>query len=200
MRKLLLVSVFALLTFSSCICAKYVEAEDQNDLRWNAGDINLGGKFAYSSSSQGDSKDSELKLRPSVGFLLSDKVELAGSLGFNSGKTENGSFEDKWNSISVGPSIRYFPCNDWRLLPYVEGGVNYESYTYDTADYKQTGFGVNAGLGVDYFVTKNIALTAGWTAASYQSLSDDRDGVDDINTFNISANTNRFRLGFVWRF
>lgn len=202
MKKLLLISVLAMMCFSSCICVKEVKPEDTSLLRWNRGDVNFGGKLAYGSESQGDIKESELKVKPSLGFLVSDNFEVGGEIGFSSGKNESGSFEDKWSSLSVGPYFRYYYCDEYRLIPYLEGGVNYISNDFDNGslDYKQSGFNINAGLGVNYFINERFALTAGYTFAEYQSLSDDRDGVENLNSFNAKLNTNRFSIGGRFRF
>ncbi|WP_406683830.1 porin family protein [Seonamhaeicola sp. MEBiC1930] len=200
MKKLMFISVLSILTLSSCICTKYAAAEDEGALRWNAGDWNAGGKFAYNSSTQGDIKDSEIKLAPRLGTFVSDNLELGVESRFSTSKSESGSFEDKWNSVSVGPYLRYIYCDEYRLLPYVDFGVNYLSNNYKTADYKQTGLDVSAGLGVDYFVNEWLVLGVGYTGVSYQNLNDSRDGVDDISSLNAKFNTNRLNFGLKARF
>ena len=121
---------------------------------FSKGDTILEGTASYSTSTAtGNPKTMDFS--PSIGYFLSDKFAVGAQLGLGSTKTDS----DKSNSTSYGVFARCYVLNVGDHLKAFSqldlGGSNATS----TADIKTTQFGVNVGLGLNYFLSKKLAIT-----------------------------------------
>ncbi|UIR57241.1 porin family protein [Sphingobacterium sp. SRCM116780] len=165
-----------------------------------------GNLSANTSDDKGDKeKTSTFNFNPSVGYFVSDKFAVGLDFNFGNHKeTDYSGSEDtyaKSNKFGVGAYGRYY---------FLELGSRFKTYAQLAAGYNQTtgeinngtttvdipkskGFGAGAGLGVNYFVTSNIAINFGLTdLLSYHS--EKPEGGKSQNTFN--ANINSFNNFF----
>ncbi|MEO1260663.1 MAG: outer membrane beta-barrel protein [Bacteroidota bacterium] len=72
--------------------------------------------------------------------------------------------QQKVRSIEVDPFVRYYFFRKNKFMPYVFAGADYTHYTLDTEAlgvvYQEGRIQVSAGMGLDYFITQNVALEA----------------------------------------
>ncbi|CDS92185.1 hypothetical protein FM120_35880 [Sphingobacterium faecium PCAi_F2.5] len=154
-----------------------------------------------------EKKTSTFNFNPSVGYFVSDKVAVG--LDFNIGNSKNTDYSAtadtyvKNNNFGIGAYGRYYFLDlSPRFKTYAQlsagynqfgGEINNGTTTTDIA--KTKGFGAGAGLGVNYFVTENIAINFGLTnLLSFNSKKVDVDGAKSSNEFN--ANINSFNNFF----
>jgi len=121
---------------------------------FSKGNTILEGTASYAAStSAGNPKTTDFS--PSIGYFLSDKFAVGAQLGFGSEKTDT----DKSSSTSYGVFARCYVLNVGdHLKAFTQldlGGSN----SSNTADVKTTQFGANVGLGLNYFLSKKLAIT-----------------------------------------
>ena len=118
-------------------------------------------------------------------------------MGFGTDKVENYGVVDSENidsSFGVGVFGRYYFAElGQRFKVYSELGVGYTSYKEETRlvsvvnENKGTGFGVNAGLGFNYFVTPKIAINFALAdVIGYNTYKPENR--DATNNFNVNVN------------
>lgn len=142
-------------------------------------------------SSNGNSNGFSFGLNPRAGYFVTNNFVTGLSvylyLGKSSGESTNvagiktSDSESSSNTLSVSPFVRYyFPSNKkLRFYTQLEGGIDtslsnkslYNSYNPTTGAFsysqeknfskKDSGFSANALIGVNYFLSKNVALNTG---------------------------------------
>ena len=74
---------------------------------------------------------------------------------------------------------------DLLVTTYGEFGIGYATANDKIADAKVNGFGAGVSLGINYFVTENIAINFGLAdILSYSSAKGDWSGAEAVNEFN----------------
>ena len=126
--------------------------------------------------------DATYTIAPSVGYFLTDKTAVGVSLSTTKNVT---------NTTSVGVFARHYFLNAGQNFKvYSQLGVNTNSAT-DVKSYVKA----DLGLGLNYFVTKNLALTTSLTSlASYN---------DQTSTFTLGFTDNPFSkttFGAIYKF
>ncbi len=153
-------------------------------------------------------KTNSFNFNPSVGYFVTDKIAVG--LDFNVGNNKKTTNVDqanesyvKGNSFGVGAYGRcYFLELGSRFKTYAQLGAGYAQADgkindgTNTIDVPKTkGFGANAALGINYFVTPKIAINFGLTdLLSFKTSKLDVDGAKSSNEFN--ANINSFNNFF----
>lgn len=200
MKKLLLtLTAVAGLTFAS----------QAQEFGFKKTDFIVEGNFSANAK---DNKTNKLKtnsfnFNPSVGYFVSDKVAVGLDFNFGNNKETNYSGANdiytKDSNFGIGAYGRYYFLDlGSRFKTYAQLAAGYNQNTGElnngttTVDVpKIKGFGANAGLGVNYFVTENIAINFGLTdLVSFKSKKADIDGAKSANEFN--ANINSFNNFF----
>ncbi len=164
-----------------------------------------------------DSKLTTFQFTPKVGYFVTDKVAVGIDFGFGQDQETTYPGVEKVvetdKAFSVGVFGRYYFLDlGSRFKAYTEAGVGYvdmkslrkvgSNPTGQTQG--MNGFGANAGVGVNYFLTDNIAINFALAdIISYQTLKADKDGSKpvsafsaNINVFNNFFNTAHFGLAF----
>ena len=103
-----------------------------------------------------------------------------------------------WSCVKNG---RYYftPADKFSLFGQLALGFGSEKYDDGADSVKASTFGVNAGLGLNYFLSSNFALQASWAGLGYNSHKLE-DADDSYNTFGLNANLTNINLGLVYKF
>lgn len=183
MKKVILsaMAVFAL---------SFANAQEGESFGFSEGNIIVEGNIGFGSTNDKntETKTSGFNFNPKAGYFISDDLAIGLELGFGSNKAEVAGTEvSKSSSVGIGAFARYYFLDlGARFKTYGEFGVGYNTENFKTpGDYKINTLGVGAGLGINYFVTDNIAINFGLTnILSYSSAKADVDGAEAENEFN----------------
>ncbi|UUV20790.1 porin family protein [Paenimyroides aestuarii] len=211
---------------SVAVLATSVAAQAQErTFGFNQGDVLLEGSLQANSEDNKleTVKTSEFNFTPKAGYFINDNFAVGLGLNFGSAKIENYSDvvadrnTQKANNVGFEVFGRYYFMDLNRFQPYGEVGIGYNSLggeisRYDeatsttiTRDLDKTNrFGVNATLGINYFVTPKIAVNFALSnVIGFNSSKMDTpnakattDFYANINNFNNFFDTATFGLTF----
>ncbi|UWY29069.1 porin family protein [Flavobacterium sp. TR2] len=144
---------------------------------------------------------------PKFGYFLNDKFAVGGQLSYSSNKVE--ATDEKTNIFGIGGFARYYvlELDKKRFKAYGEVGLGYGRNKYEspiTGTDNSNSLTANINVGLNYFVTKNIAVT--FTLAnllSYNSVSPENGPSSDTFQLNINLFENIFdqpKFGLLFRF
>ncbi len=178
-----------------------------------SGDIILTADANYTSTSQDDVKSSVFGLAPGVGYMMSDKLMLIGSVGISSGTVSAPGMEDvKISGLGLNAGVRYFftPADKFSLS--VGGQLGYASLSSNfggvdefgdpviySEDVKTSTISLNVPLGLHYFMNDNFAITATWGGLGYSSEKEDTDGAEAKNTFDLDLSMSAINFGLIYK-
>ncbi|PRD54715.1 outer membrane beta-barrel protein [Sphingobacterium gobiense] len=165
---------------------------------------------------QAEKKVSQFNFNPKFGYFVSDKIAVGLELTVGNSKTTDYSDETdvytKDNNFGIGAFGRYYFLEvGSRFKTYAELGAGYNQMGGELNDGAETtkldktkGFGVNAGVGANYFLTNNIALGFSFgNVIAFNSSKVDVDGAKaqtefstKFNQFDNFFNTAHFGLTF----
>lgn len=170
------------------------------------GNILLEGGIGFNSTKDknSDSKTNAFSISPKLGYFITDDFAIGVDAGYSTSKRERlGATTSEVNSFGAGVFGRYYFLElGNRFKTYTELGVGYDSTKDKLADVKSDGFGAGLSLGLNYFVTDNIAISFGLSdVISYRSAKVEGgeavSGFDgNINVFNNFFDTAQFGLTF----
>lgn len=157
-------------------------------------------------------KTSNFNFRPKAGYFLTDKIAVGVNLGFGSTTNDNKKtdLEKSTNSFGAGVFGRYYFLEvGSRFKTYAELNADYTSSSSKTKtanttvkDPKANGFGVNAGIGANYFLTEKIAVNfafanvIGYNTSKVKGAESVNEFGVNVNNFNNFFNTATFGLTF----
>lgn len=192
MKKLILlaVAVFAF-TFANA-------QEETTTYGFGEGDVFISGTVGFNSTKQGDFKSNGFTLAPKAGYFFTENIAIGLGLGYTSAKEEVGPLENKVNTLGFDVFGRYYftPASQFSLF----GELNLGYDTTDNDDFKVNTFGVDLGLGMNYWVSSNFALEAGLGVLGYSSAKADTNGAEATNTFQLLGDMQNISLGVLYRF
>lgn len=183
--------------------------EDFNNFEtfgFNHTDIMLEGSLGYNTSrdKNTDTKTNNFNFNPKVGYFVADNVAIGLEAGYNSFKKEVAGVNTRdAYALEAGVFARYYFLElGKRFKTYTELGVGFGSQKDKIGDIKAKGFGAGLDLGINYFVTENIAISFGLAnVLSYQHYKADGAETEssfnaDVNVFNNFFETAQFGLMF----
>lgn len=161
--------------------------------------IAVGGTFEFSSESNkiksgGNTIDGTTKTKfaiiPSVGYLISDKIEIGAGLGYDytSEKTPDPSDKDKSTTNSTGkivlaPYARYYKMMAGNVGLFGQGGIDFSAVSYGTEVKTASGtnktsesgteFAIRVRPGIIYFMNDKIAIEALWGGLGFETAGSD---------------------------
>ncbi|MEC4005557.1 outer membrane beta-barrel protein [Flavobacterium sp. SUN052] len=182
------------------------EKKESKEFGFSEGNVLVEGNLGFNSTNDKNTKEktNSFEFNPKVGYFLSDKFAVGVQLGFGSDKAEtNGADTDKNSNLNVGVFGRYYFLDlGQRFKTYAELGVNSNSGKTGLAEAKYTGLGVNAGLGINYFVSKSFAINFGLTDVLSYASNKYKGGetvsafTGNVNVFNNFFDTAKFGLTY----
>ena len=188
MNKLLL-SALAVCAFSF---SNAQETEVQ-EFGFSQGDIFVEGTMQFDSTNDKntETKTNAFTFTPKAGYFINDKFAAGLNLAIGSTKIEMpGVADDKSSNFGIRGFGRYYFLDlGKRFKTYTEFGVAYNNTELPTVDVNT--FGFDAGLGINYFIKKNIAITYGFSnILSYASTKADESGAKAVSSFGFGLNNN----------
>lgn len=142
-------------------------------------------------------KTTKFNFNPKAGYFVTDKIAVGVNLGFGSINTDNKKTDSETAGKSFGAGVfgRYY---------FLELGSRFKTYTELNADYttsrgeatfantttkgpRTNGFGVNAGIGANYFLTEKIAINFAFANVIGYNTSKTK-GAESINEFGFNVN------------
>ena len=192
-----------ILTVAAVFAMSFANAQDKKESKgfgFSGGDLFVEGNIATTSSNDKNSetKGSSFEFNPKAGYFLSDKFAVGVELGIGSGKTTvAGTDTAKSSNFNVGAFGRYYFLElGERFKTYTEFGFNLGSSKNGVATTVTTNtFNVNAGLGMNYFVTPKVAISFGLgNVLNFGSSKTDMAG--DKGSSNMAVNLNVFNNFF----
>ncbi|MFD2910170.1 outer membrane beta-barrel protein [Flavobacterium ardleyense] len=196
MKKVLLTAV-AVFAFS------FANAQEQEVSGFSQGSVFISGSVGFDSSTQGDAKSNDITFSPSFGYFVTENIALGARLDINSGSDDNGVAETKNSSFGANVFGRYYFTPASQFSVFGELAVGFGSGKFEPAvgpESKYNTFGVNAGVGVSYFLSSNFAIEAGWAGLGYNSEKADAPGAEAANTFGLNVDMSSLNLGLVYKF
>lgn len=178
------------------------EMNSAKGVTFESGDMFLEGSIKISTGGNVD----YYGFSPKFGYLLNDKVAVGAKLNYESSETET--TQTKVNVFGVGAFARYYflELDKKRFKAYGEAGLGFGRNKTEVEGLSDTDNSVTADItvGLNYFVTKNIAVTFVLAnMLSYNSVSPEEG--PSANTFQLNINLfeNIFdqpQFGLLYRF
>ena len=120
------------------------------------------------------SKVNTLEFMPAVGYFVADNFAVALSVDYIRSLQKN----YKSNQLSFMPTLMYYFPGESSFRPNVQAGFGYAVLKEKFNTYKESfsGYAYGAGLGLDYFISDNIAVGLGiqWIGTK-MTYSEDKD-------------------------
>lgn len=160
--------------------------------------------FSSKNDKNNDEKTNTFNFNPKVGYMLTDKFAVGASFEISNDKTKiDGETVDKVNGFYGGVFGRYYFLElGNRFKTYAEVGVGYDQVKDN--DVKAKGVAAGLNLGLNYFVTENIAISFNLgDVLSYRSGK--VDGAESVSEFDANINVfnnffNEAKFGLVYKF
>jgi opacity protein-like surface antigen len=203
MKKVLLsaLAVFAF-TFANA------QEEEKGNGGFSKGNVFVSGSFGFGSEKYGDFYDaSSFNFSPSIGYFVSENIAIGAMLKISSAENVEvnfgglGSFPvEKASSFGADIFGRYYFTPADKFSVFAQAAVGFGSNTYeDGGEFKASTFGINAGLGLSYFVSSKFAIEASWVGLGYNTFKFEDDS-ESLNNFGLNGNLSNINLGLVYKF
>lgn len=195
------------LTAAAIFAFGFANAQESTDGGFSKGSMFLSGSVGFDSSKQGDVKENNFTFSPAFGYFVTENIAIGGRLNVQSGKktmeVAGDELENKTSGFGLDVFGRYYwtPASQFSLFGELAAGFGTEkNKPAGGVEAKTNKFGVNAGVGVNYFLASNWALEAKWAALGYNSEKLDADGAEAKNTFGLNADLSNITLGLIYKF
>jgi len=199
--------ILSMLTFSFANAQQQEVDSEMNSAKgvtFEKGDMFLEGSIKISTGGETD----YYGFSPKFGYLLNDKFAVGAKLDYSSKKEETVP-ETKTNVFGVGAFARYYflELDKKRFKAFAEAGLGFGSNKTKIEgieDDTDNSITADITVGLNYFVTKNIAVT--FTLANvlaYNSVSPENGPSSDTFNLNINLFENIFdqpQFGLLYRF
>jgi len=203
-----------ILTVAAVFALSFANAQDKKESKgfgFSEGNIFVEGSINMTSTNDknADVKTNSMNLAPKAGYFVTDNFAVGIQLGIGSSKTSTaGTNTSKMSNFDFGAFGRYYFLDlGERFKTYTEFGFLVGSEKDGVgATVKTNTFDINAGLGMNYFVTPKVAISFGLSnvinyGTSKTDISGDKGSnhMDvNINVFNNFFNTPTF--GALYKF
>jgi opacity protein-like surface antigen len=194
-----------ILTLAAVFAFGFANAQDAKESSegFSKGDVFVTGAVGFGSESTGDVKSSGFEFSPAVGFFVTENIAIGARLGFNSSKEEEPGEDDlKRNSVGAEVFGRYYwtPASKFSLFGELAVGFGSDKIEQGPGEFTANFFGVNAGVGVNYFLSSNWSIEAGWAGLGYNSNDNGGDGAEQTNTFGLNVDLSTINFGLNYKF
>ncbi|KIX22095.1 hypothetical protein SY27_05365 [Flavobacterium sp. 316] len=204
MKKVLFAAV-AVFAFS------FANAQEEGEsFGFSEGDVFVEGNLSFGTNKDENAgteiKTNNFRFNPKGGYFIADKLALGVELGVGSSKEETtitgaGSTEETSNSFNAGVFARYYFLDlGQRFKTYAEAGLGFGSEKWEedgVETQKDTNFGLGIDLGIQYFVTSNVAINFGLSdVLSFESGKSEFPGGGETKNNSVNGNFNVFNNFF----
>jgi hypothetical protein len=160
------------------------------------------GALAFSTTDGGnDTKTTDFKIAPSVGYFLTDKVALGVNFGYGAGTTKAGTVTTEDNDmVELGAFARYYytPAKAFSIFNQV--GVSYATTNDKIAKLKNNSFSFHFAPGVNYFMSERVSVQATLGSISYSTSKADVAGAKSNSVLGVDLNLNSISFGLNYKF
>ncbi|GAA6766736.1 hypothetical protein AAFH68_26790 [Flavobacterium sp. CGRL1] len=179
------------------------EMNSAKGVTFQQGDMILEGSIKISTGGEND----YYGFSPKFGYLLNDKFAVGAKIDYSSNKEEATGI--KTNVFGIGAFARYYflELDKKRLKTYAEVGLGYGRNKTETplaGSDTDNSLTADINVGLNYFVTKNIAVTFVLAnVLAYNSVSPENGPSSDTFQLNINLFENIFdqpQFGVLYRF
>lgn len=193
-----------ILTVAAVFAFGFANAQDAKESSegFSQGDVYFSGSLGFNSSKQGDAKSNNVTFSPSAAYFVSPNIAIGARLTVESGKDEVGAAETKSSAFGADVFGRYYFTPATKFSVFAELAAGFGSDKTEDAlgnETKFNGFGVNAGVGVSYFLNSNFAIEAGWAGLGYNSRKADVSGADAANSFGLNVDLSSINFGLIYK-
>lgn len=188
-------------TVAAVLAFGFANAQDKEFKGFKQHDMFAEGAFSIRSSDSGSAPtdvSNSYSFTPKVGYMYTDKMAFGGFLDFSGTKYNN---NDKDRTYGIGVFARYYFLSlgdDNAFNAYGEVGLGYSNLKTEPSDPlleedTRSAFNANIDLGMNYFFTKNWAIS--FTLANILSYNNSNPEQGE-NTSDIEVNINLFNNFF----
>lgn len=205
----------SVLTLAAVAAFTFAAKAQQQTFGFQKGDVIIEGGVSVSTSDNKATqiKSSAVSLSPKAAYFINDKFAAGISVLYSGSKNDNYSGTPqttKTNFYGAGIFGRYYfwaPCQ--RLKVYGEADINYnqiqsksDNGTETSKGPKTTSYGIDGGIGANFFVSKNIAIgyqfanIIGFSTSKIPDYKASNSFHMNLNSFNNFFNSGQFSLTF----
>jgi len=194
-----------ILTLAAVFAFGFANAQEAKESSegFSKGDVFVTGGIGFGSETEGDFKESGFEFSPAVGFFVTEKIALGARINLTSGKFEEPLEEDeKFNSFQAEVFGRYYwtPASKFSIFGELAVGFGSNKFEQGPAEFTENTFGVNAGVGVNYFLSSNWSIEAGWAGLGFNSNDNGGNGVESTDTFGLAIDLSSINFGLNYKF
>lgn len=195
-------------------------ASQAQDFGFKKTDFIVEGSFQSSNKNDknADVKTANFNFAPKAGYFVTNNIAVGVDLAFGQAKetTTVADVESIATARTFGAGVfgrYYFLEVGNRFKPYAELGAGYNNFRPEskvagttTKGNKTNGYGVNASIGANYFLTNSIAVNFAFAnVVGFNSTKEDVDGAKAVNEFTTNVNMfdnffNTAKFGLTFKF
>jgi len=192
-------------TVAAIFAFGFANAQDKKESNegFAKGNVFITGGFGFNSEKTGDVKESDFTFAPAVGFFVADKIAIGARLNFTTGKQENPPADDVKTSVFMGEVFgRYYftPASKFSVFGELAVGFGTMKWEQGPLDSDSNMFGVNAGVGINYFLSNHWAIEAGWAGLGFNSYDNGGNGADKTDNFGLNVDLSSINFGLLYKF
>lgn len=189
------------------MAAAFAQDAENTNHGFAKGNVFITGTVGYNASEDNDYKTKNWAVGPAAGYFLSDKIALGISINYTEGETKNKHrfvSPSKNNNLSLSVFGRYYftPLNRFSVFGEISGGYNKGKYNIGVypGDTSTKGYNIQAGPGVNYFISPHFALQSYLGLISYVSSENGKAPYAlESKSLNIGLNANTINLGLLYK-
>lgn len=158
---------------------------------WVSGSVGISNQSSWND----DKAATTWNLSPSIGYALDDALEVGLELGLD------GYSKDQLSrfNIKIAPFARYTFLSEGDFSMFLQGNVEFTSYSQKSPDRKGQIFGVSVKPGIKYTFTDNFAMVATFGSLYFNHRDRTEYGYDEQNGFGCNIGSN-LSFGLVYSF
>jgi hypothetical protein len=195
-----------ILTAAAVFAFSFANAQDGGFAK---GNLFLRGDVSFGKSSTGNFDASASNFSPGIGYFVSDNVAIVGSLSIGSQdaarfeETEDGILVVDQSTFAVSAGVRYLFTPASKFSFSLGADISSGSVKESVEDFEETQtlktFAFSLPVGLNYFVSNKLALTAELGGLSYSTNDNGGDGAEETTSTNIGLSMSNVRFGLVYK-
>lgn len=195
-----------ILTLAAIFAFGFANAQDKKENTGEGfaqGDVFATGSFGFGSTKTGDVKSNTIEVAPAFGYFVSQNIAIGARLSVVTGKDEAPLVEDKKiNNFSGEVFGRYYFTPTAKFSTFAELGGKFGSNKTEQGiiETKSKTFGVNAGIGFNYFLASNWSIEAAWAGLGYNTDDNGGNGAEKTKSFGLDADLSSINIGLTYKF
>lgn len=166
---------------------------------FSKGDFIVTGAFGVKSSSVGGTSSTSFKILPSLGYFVSDKIAIGGTLGYEQNGSGSGIGNTATNDFIVGLFGRYYMKPKSQFTFFGQGLLSFVSSSPQGGGNSASTFGLGFSPGLNYFVSNRFSLEATFGEIGFKTTSSGGGGSSNTG-FNFGFDLTDIGFGLNYKF